>query len=111
MPIEKVERVEITKFCKDCFWARNKYSILSQWICKSPHNVTYKDNGSIIFSKVSGEPEPIYPDCLSLRQESAFCGREGAWFLSHQEYNKQLAQQHHITALTGRPSSVKVSDI
>lgn len=71
-----------TKYCRDCHFARNKYSPSPEgWTCASIKNA---QSG---ISLVTGEHFIIFPNCQAARNtvDEIACGPEGRWFRSRAE--------------------------
>src|SRR5882757_2902784 len=69
---------EKTKFCRDCHYARNKYS--PSWSCTAPQNLTEHIN------IVTGDTIPLYSSAMESRYTTAACGIEAKWFKSAREF-------------------------
>lgn len=72
------------KYCRDCFYARNKYGPEENWQCVAPQGEEIPRK----YSLVTGEPLRWWSSCEHNRESEGLCSTEGVWFLSHQDYRK-----------------------
>lgn len=70
----------VTRFCKDCKWVRDKEKDPEYWKCTSPRNV------KVVSNLLTGETTrtPRYDYCETFREHTGddFCGPEGSWWES-----------------------------
>lgn len=76
----------MTKFCRDCHWARNKYASDRDWKCRSPNNALQNiSNTGPVISEVTGEFVAWADSCKEARNFMLFCGPEARWFQTTKE--------------------------
>lgn len=75
----------MTKFCRDCHWARNKYASAQDWKCRSPQNTILNSDNTQMISRVTGEFVAWVDNCSLARASATFCGEEARWFQTTKE--------------------------
>lgn len=75
----------MTKFCRDCHWARDKYASAQDWKCRSPYNVVLALNGTQRISVVTGEFVSLVETCNLARNSPNLCSIEANWFQTTKE--------------------------
>lgn len=74
-----------TKFCRDCHWARDKYTSEKEWKCRSPENKLLNIKNEPWISEVTGEVISWVKTCKQARSSVTFCGPEARWFQTTKE--------------------------
>jgi hypothetical protein len=88
----------VTKYCKDCKWCGQLYSLGSR-ICTSDVMCGHPDNAKV--DLVSGQSHPAV-ECVTLRAEGRWCGPEAAHFEPQAEVGIELGGS--VTTETIKPA-------
>lgn len=79
----------MTKFCRDCHWARDKYASAQDWKCRSPQNTILNSDNTQMISRVTGEFVAWMKSCDEARNRVSHlnpsCGPEAIWFQTTKE--------------------------
>ena len=104
------EQPKQVKFCRDCFFARNKYSQNEEsWTCVAPLNQLSEK------SLVTGDLISVHT-CFQNRYQdqlnpTEICGPEGKWFISNQEYLEKMRKESSSVSGARIPKSFTVDDL
>lgn len=93
-----------TKYCRDCFYARNRHTDAFYWTCKSPQNSIGK------ISLVDAEPIPIFANAQECRKSPFHCGQIGNWFISHRDHEK-LSAAATTSMRNTTPKTIQAGDL
>lgn len=100
----------MTKFCRDCHWARDKYASDRDWKCRSPNNAKLDPiTDKPLISEVTGKFLPKVITCFDARGLSIYCGKEARWFQTTKEV---LASMPRILeAVNTKLSKIALGDL
>ena len=103
------------KYCRDCFFARNRYNGEENWRCHSLFNRTVDQHNLPRISLVSGEAIQLFDSCHQARLQPHGCGYEGRWFKSRAEvmteYSRENRREGERVVATGIRKNITVGDI
>lgn len=94
----------MTKFCRDCFYARDKHALGTHWKCAHPNNELKT------FNLVTGGKE-YKMLCTDLRGSHRECGEKAAWFYDNAQAKIDYEKSVGIFGKEKKPGSVKIEDL